>query len=1240
MSGPGSATFSSPNTPKTFVTLSEPGIYVLRLTASDSELTASSDVTITILANHAPVVDAGGEQQVTFPGPATLRGSVSDDGLPVGGQLSAFWTKAIGPGRVTFSSPTFSSSDDFSVTSNPSRAWSYGWAPTRGAGFTPYLATGQFFGLPGWFRNNPATTPFPGFYPLIAYNDTGVPALFVDVTLPAGSLLLHPGPNGENSVLRWTAPNAGTFLVQGRFIGVANTTTADVAVLLNSATTLFNGDINGLGSGVPFTFARTLNAGDTLDFAVGFGSDGNFFSDSTGLTVSITQAGDASTIASFNTPGDYVLRLAGFDSELFGFSDVRVRVAPTCIAPPAGIAGWWPGDGNPGDLINHNTGITEGGLTYGPGMVGKAFAFNGVDADVVVPASAALSVQSFTLDAWVFPGDLKSARPILEYSGANGPLGVHLWMNINPSVVVTPGALFTNIVDTSGVNHVFATGAGALQANQWNHVALTYNQTTGAARLYVNGAALAVSNLGSFTPRTSLPLNFGMRPPGSPVGLAGARFVGRIDEVEVFNRALAPSEVLSIFTAGSAGKCKPSGPQPPIVSAGPNQTITLPTNTVTLNGTATDPAGSPLTTSWSQVSGPGAVAFGTPTLLTTTASFSAAGIYILSLTASNAQLTASSDVTINVNPGVNQPPIVSAGPNQTITLPANTVTLRGTVTDDGLPFGGKLTQQWSVVSGPGPVTFSNSTQPVTQTTFTIPGTYVLQLTANDSQLSASATTTVVVNPQPNQPPVVNPGPNQTIQLPTNTVTLNGTVTDTNPPPAGHPTFQWSQVSGPAAVTFSNPTSLVTQAAFTTAGTYVLQLSATDSQLTGTAPVTITVAAAAAQNQPPVVSAGPNQTITLPTNTVTLNGTVTDDGLPIGGKLTQQWSQVSGPAPVTFSSPTQPVTQASFTTAGTYVLQLTASDSQLTSSATTSVVVNPRPLQPPVVSAGPNQTIQLPTNVVTLNGSATDPLAAPLTIAWSQVSGPAPVTFGTPTQPVTQASFTTAGTYVLQLSAKNSQFVSTSNVTVNVLAATAQNQPPVVTVPGTQTIQLPNNIVTLNGTVTDDGLPIGGKLTQVWSVVSGLGPVTFGNPTQPVTQASFSASGNYVLQLTASDSQLTSSARTTVIVNPPQNQPPVVTVPGNQTIQLPNNIAILNGTVTDDGLPIGGTLTIAWSKVSGPGTVTFANAGVAATTASFSTAGTYVLQLTANDSQLTTTIRTPAAGSHVWRNGRTESAVSP
>ncbi|MET0624600.1 MAG: hypothetical protein ABW250_16600, partial [Pyrinomonadaceae bacterium] len=126
-------------------------------------------------------------------------------------------------------------------------------------------------------------------------------------------------------------------------------------------------------------------------------------------------------------------------------------------------------------------------------------------------------------------------------------------------------------------------------------------------------------------------------------------------------------------------------------------------------------------------------------------------------------------------PPVNRPPVVDAGADQTITLPADTLGLNGVATDDGLPAGAPLSINWTKVSGPGPVSFGDSSQPVTAASFTEPGTYVLKLTASDSRLVSSDTVTVTVVPR-NQPPVVEAGPEQAIELPDG-ANLSGVVTD-------------------------------------------------------------------------------------------------------------------------------------------------------------------------------------------------------------------------------------------------------------------------------------------------------------------------------------------------------------------------------------------------------------------------------------------------------------------------------
>jgi VCBS repeat-containing protein len=568
----------------------------------------------------------------------------------------------------------------------------------------------------------------------------------------------------------------------------------------------------------------------------------------------------------------------------------------------------------------------------------------------------------------------------------------------------------------------------------------------------------------------------------------------------------------------------------------------------------------------------------------------------------------------------NLPPTVDAGPDQTITLPAS-ASLDGTVTDDGLPDQpGIVTTTWSQVSGPGTVSFADASAVDTTASFSTAGTYVLRLTASDSELSGSDEVSItVLSTGANQAPVVYAGPDQTITLPAS-ASLDGTVTDDGlPNPPGTVTTTWSQINGPGTVTFADASAVDTTASFSEAGTYRLRLTADDGAFSRSDDVTIAVLPPT--NQTPVVNAGPDQTITLPAS-ASLDGTVTDDGLPDPpGAVTTTWSQVSGPGAVTFADASAVDTTASFSEAGTYVLRLTADDGAFSTSDEVSITVLPRGNQAPAVNAGPDQTITLPASA-SLDGTVTDdglpdPPGA-VTTTWSRVSGPGTVTFANASAVDTTASFSAAGAYVLRLTANDSALSSSDDVTITVLPPT--NQAPVVNAGPDQMITLPVN-ASLDGTVTDDGLPNPpGAVTTTWSQINGPGIVTFADASAVDTTASFSEAGTYVLRLTAYDGALSASDDVIITVSPPPNQAPVVNAGPDQTITLPAS-ASLDGTVTDDGLPNPpGAVTTLWSRVSGSGTVTFADASAVDTTASFSEAGTYVLRLTAYDSALSSNDR--------------------
>lgn len=96
--------------------------------------------------------------------------------------------------------------------------------------------------------------------------------------------------------------------------------------------------------------------------------------------------------------------------------------------------------------------------------------------------------------------------------------------------------------------------------------------------------------------------------------------------------------------------------------------------------------------------------------------------------------------------GGNQPPVVEAGTDRTIALPLQFITMKGSVSDDGLGDpNGFLQSTWSQLSGPGTVTFvTDIHQQQVIVSFPAAGEYVLRLEAADGELTASDSVTVTI----------------------------------------------------------------------------------------------------------------------------------------------------------------------------------------------------------------------------------------------------------------------------------------------------------------------------------------------------------------------------------------------------------------------------------------------------------------------------------------------------------------
>ncbi len=183
---------------------------------------------------------------------------------------------------------SYDAAAQFSATANPNGVWSYGWSQSTGATFHLYTQQLPFSGVYNWSSNCCGAPSGP---PSVGYNPTNASITPGTYTYPAHTVFFHPGPEGQNSVLRWTAPLSGNYQLKAVFWGddFVGPTTTDVHVLHNGLG-LYTAEVTGYGpsSDQSFTTTVSLAAGDTIDFTVGDGTDGNYFFDNTGVSAVIT----------------------------------------------------------------------------------------------------------------------------------------------------------------------------------------------------------------------------------------------------------------------------------------------------------------------------------------------------------------------------------------------------------------------------------------------------------------------------------------------------------------------------------------------------------------------------------------------------------------------------------------------------------------------------------------------------------------------------------------------------------------------------------------------------------------------------------------------------------------------------------------------------------------------------------------------------------------------------------------
>ncbi len=535
-------------------------------------------------------------------------------------------------------------------------------------------------------------------------------------------------------------------------------------------------------------------------------------------------------------------------------------------------------------------------------------------------------------------------------------------------------------------------------------------QGSGGANVRTFDAGTSLTLTAASISGLSSPFVYAWQPPNAAGTPAGVTFSRR--DQSTFTITASPSVLngttfgirLEVSGSTSAGPAVNSASitirnnnQSPTAAVGPNQTVNEGTR-VTLLGSGNDPDGNnaDLDYFWMQTGGPdvtlsnATVAQPTFTVPDIPPSASAPTLFIFTLRVRDAAYPATNQSTATARIFI-RPLFQETIDNQSypagneimeLTLPTALSVTGGTNTYTLSPVPPGLSLNNRILSGT--PTGTMRTQTFNNLTYTATGS------GGTDTLSFSIT---VTNAPPTGAPTISGDPTEGEEL---TATANTTIiNDANgfevvsegvPPEF---TYQWNRRNGTTDTPISGETS----------ATYTLTTADIGEQITVTASFTdgggrqesrtsIATAAVRAANEPPVASAGSNQTVNEGA-TVTLDGSgTTDPDIANGDVLTYAWTQTSG-TPVTLNdtsvvSPTFTAPVRQTMTDGNLMFTLTVTDSENeTSTATVTISVTNLP---PVADAGENQTVNEVARV-TLDGSGSSGLAGDgRTYAWTQTGG--------------------------------------------------------------------------------------------------------------------------------------------------------------------------------------------------------------------------------------------------------------
>ncbi len=247
----------------------------------------------------------------------------------------------------------------------------------------------------------------------------------------------------------------------------------------------------------------------------------------------IVVAVDATAVDTAVPQGSFLVQFTATDRA--GNVATATRTVNVTGAPAvSGLIGHWPLDENSGAQAQDSSGNgidlnISNSANWVPGTYGAALAFAGPASNqfASTASAGALQTASTTFAAWVYPNTSSESWEWIAAQGDN--VGLYL----NPA---ERKASFY-IKDTSGIWISVSSPPNSFEFNKWQHIAGSFDATTHTLRVYVNGNELDWQDVAQ-----GIAHDAGN---GFTIGaMQGFRlFNGRIDEVQVYDRALSKAEI-------------------------------------------------------------------------------------------------------------------------------------------------------------------------------------------------------------------------------------------------------------------------------------------------------------------------------------------------------------------------------------------------------------------------------------------------------------------------------------------------------------------------------------------------------------------------------------------------------------------------------------------------------------------------------------------------------------------------